>query len=318
MVRTLVALGGNALTRPGGTGSWEEATVQMRAAAPALVQVVVDGGELLLTHGNGPQVGRLLRQDEISEREVPYLPVDVLGAESQAQIGYLIQQELGAELERAHVGRPILPIVSRVEVSRKDPAFAHPSKPVGGFYSADEARLLGKRTGWTMAYDGARGGWRRLLPSPKPIRWLEAEAVQEALRAGLGRRCVLVVAGGGGVPVVRKGPGTYEGVEAVIDKDLTAALVARDLGAERLAIVTDVPAVALGFHKPWERWLGEARMEELERGLAMGEFADGSMGPKIGAVLSFLKGGGKTAVITDIPSLARALHGEAGTRITRD
>ena len=290
----------------------------MRAASAGLVPLVEEGAELLLTHGNGPQVGRLLRQDEISQREVPYLPIDVLGAESQAQIGYLIQGELGAALERAKVGRPILPIISRIEVARKDPAFAHPTKPVGRYYSADEARLLGKRTGWTMAYDGARGGWRRLLPSPKPLRWLESEAVQTALRLGLGRHAVFVVAGGGGIPVVRRGPGVFEGVEAVIDKDLSAALVARDLRAEVLAIVTDIPAVALGFGKPWERWLGATRLEELEQGLARGEFGEGSMAPKVQAVVTFLKEGGKRAVITDIPSLDRALRGEAGTRVERD
>jgi carbamate kinase len=317
MARTLIALGGNALARPGGSGSWEEARVQMRAAAPALAELVADGEELLLTHGNGPQVGRLLRQDEIGEREVPYLPLDVLGAESQAQIGYLIQQELGAALEAAHAGRPILPIISRMEVASKDPAFAHPSKPVGRYYASDEARLIRKRSGWTMEYDGARGGWRRLLPSPEPRRWLESAAVQEAVRAGLGRHCVLVVAGGGGIPVVRKASGRYEGVEAVIDKDLAASLVAREVGADRLAIVTDVPAVALGFRKPWERWLGEVEPSELEEALGRGEFAEGSMAPKVRAVLSYLKGGGARAVITDIPSLGRALRGEAGTRIAR-
>ena len=318
MVRTLVALGGNALSRPGGDGSWEEARLQMRAASPALVQLVLDGEELVLSHGNGPQVGRLLRQDEIGAREVPYLPIDVLGAESQAQIGYLIQQELGAALDRAHVGRPVLPIISRMEVSAKDAGFAHPSKPVGRYYSGDEARLFGKRLGWTMAYDAPRGGWRRLLPSPEPRRWLESEGVAEAVRAGLARHCIFVVAGGGGIPVVRKGPGRYEGVEAVIDKDLAASRVALDLSADRLAIVTDVPGVAIGFHKSWERWLGEVGAPELEVALGQGEFGEGSMAPKVRAVLSFLKGGGARAVITDIPSLGRALRGEAGTRVARD
>jgi carbamate kinase len=205
-----------------------------------------------------------------------------------------------------------------MEVLRKDPAFGNPTKPVGRYYSDNEARLLRKRTGWTMAFDGARGGWRRLLPSPRPVRWLEAEAVIEAIRNGLGRRCVFVVAGGGGIPVVRTGPERFEGVEAVIDKDLAASLVGQVLGAETLAIVTDVPAVAIGFRKSWEKWLGATTVGELERGLERGEFAEGSMGPKVEAVLSFLRNGGRRAIITDIPSLGRALRGEAGTRVLRD
>jgi carbamate kinase len=168
-----------------------------------------------------------------------------------------------------------------------------------------------------MAYDAARGGWRRLLPSPEPRRWLESEAVAEALRAGLGRHCILVVAGGGGIPVVRRGS-RYEGIEAVIDKDLAASRVALDLAADRLVIVTDVPAVAIGFRKSWERWLAQVSAAELEEALGRGEFGEGTMAPKVRAVLSFLKGGGTRAVITDIPSLPRALRGEAGTRISRD
>jgi len=315
--RILVALGGNALARPGGDGSWGEARAQMRALGPALSACVSDGHELFLTHGNGPQVGRLLRQEELAEREVPLLPIDVLGAESEGQIGYLIQQELGPALQQAGVGRPVLPVICRIEVSPKDPAFRNPEKPVGRYYDETEARLLKKRNGWTMAFDGARGGWRRLLASPKPVRWLEAEALRPLVREGLGRRCVLVLAGGGGVPVVSKGHGRYEGVDAVIDKDLTASLVGRELEVDTLAIVTDVPAVAVGFRKPWERWLGEVDERELESALRNGEFGHGSMGPKVEAILEFVRGGGRRAVITDPPSLERALHGETGTRISR-
>ena len=317
MSRVLVALGGNALARAGGSGSWDEATDRMRATVPHLAALAADGHELILTHGNGPQVGALLRENELGEREVPPRPMDVLGAETQGQIGYLIQQELAPALRAAGVERTVLTVVSRVEVSRRDPAFRRPTKPVGRYYADHEARLLRKRLGWSMVYDGARGGWRRLVPSPAPLAWLERDAVRHLLSGGGGGRWVPVVTGGGGVPVVARARGTYEGVEAVIDKDRTAALVAVELGVDTLAIVTDVPGVSIGFRRPWERWLGEVSSAEMHRYLSAGEFGEGSMAPKVGAALEFLSRGGKRVVVTDIPSLGRGLRGEAGTRIFR-
>lgn len=317
MVRVLVALGGNALVRSGGAGTWAEATSQMRATAPHLAGLAEAGHELILTHGNGPQVGALLRQNEMAEREVPTRPLYALGAETQGQIGFLVQQELTAALARAKVPRLVASIVSRVEVSPKDAAFRRPTKPVGRYYPEHEAHLLKKRFGWQMVFDGARGGWRRLVPSPAPVRWLEAELVRQLLSAGGGRRWIPVVAGGGGIPVVARARGVYEGIEAVIDKDRTAALVGAELGADTLAIVTDVPGVAVGFRKPWERWLGELGVDDAGRLLRSGEFGEGSMAPKVEASLAFLARGGRIVVITDIPSIGRALRGEAGTRIVR-
>jgi carbamate kinase len=312
----LVALGGNALQRAGGQGSWAEARVQMRATVPVLAEVAAQGQVLVLTHGNGPQVGALLRQNEVGEREVPVRPLDVLGAETQGQIGYLIQTELTPALRRRRVDRSVLTIVSRTEVAADDPAFRNPSKPVGRYYSESEARLLRKQNGWAMTFDGARGGWRRLVPSPRPVRWLEGAAVHHLLEAGLGAQWIPVVTGGGGIPVVRRPGGGYEGVEAVIDKDRAAALVARELGLDTLAIVTDVPGAAVAFGKPGERWLGEISRAELDRLYRQGEFGPGSMGPKVECGLDFLAGGGRRFIITDIPSLARALDGEAGTRVS--
>jgi carbamate kinase len=314
-VRILVALGGNALQRSGGQGTWAETVAQMRATAPALARVVADGHELLLTHGNGPQVGALLRESELAAREVPPRPLPVLGAETEGQVGFLIQTELAAALHRHRVPRTVATVICRVEVSPKDPAFQHPSKPIGRYYTEQEARAHRKNDGWAMTYDGARGGWRRLVPSPKPLRWLEAELVRHLLRTGWGSHWVPVLTGGGGVPVVARGKGLYEGVDAVIDKDLTASLVARDLGLDTLAIVTDVPAVAVGFRKPWERWIGETTVAELSDLLQRGEFGEGSMAPKVEAGLEFLRGGGRHLIITDVPSLARALRGEVGTRV---
>lgn len=316
MPGTLIALGGNALQRAGGDGSWREARLSMRSAAPILAEVAREGGTLVLTHGNGPQVGTLLRQNELAADELPGRPLDVLGAETQGQIGYLIQSELGPALRRRRVDRSVLTVISRTEVRANDPAFRTPTKPIGRYYTDAEARLLRKRHGWAMTDDRARGGWRRLVPSPKPVRWVEGHAVRGLLAARAGERWIPVVSGGGGIPVIRRASGAYEGVEAVVDKDLAAALVARELGLETLAIVTDVPGAAVAFGRSGERWLGEVSRQELARLRSRGEFAEGSMEPKVVAGLSFLASGGRRFLITDIPSLPRALRGEAGTRVS--
>ncbi len=314
--RIVVALGGNALSRSGGDGSWEESIHEMRRTAPALAEVVAEGAELVLTHGNGPQVGMLLRQTEMAQREVPPRPLDVLGAETQGQIGYLIQQELGPALRAVKAPRAVLAFVSRMVVSRSDPAFRRPTKPIGQYYTEEEARLLRKSRGWTMVHDSARGGWRRLVASPVPTRWIEGPAFRQLLDQGLARVSVPVVAGGGGIPVVEDRAGRFHGVEAVIDKDLGAAVVAGVTAASTLAIVTDVPGVAVGFRKPWERWLGEVRAREVRELVRRKEFGEGTMAPKIRAALSFLDAGGRRAIITDSTTLGRALRGEAGTRIS--
>lgn len=317
MSRILVALGGNAIQRARDRGTWGEAVRQMRRTVPALVEVARQGHELIVTHGNGPQVGDLLREAELGASEVPAPPLHVLNAESEGEIGYLVAQELGGELRRRHVPRVAVAIVCRTEVSARDPAFRRPTKPVGRFYSSEEARRLQARLGWAMRNDPGRGGWRRLVPSPRPLRWLEGPVVRRMLDAGLGRHFVPVVTGGGGVPVVRRKDGRYSGVDAVIDKDWTAALVAHQLGADTLVVVTDVPAAALGFGTPHPTWLGELTPTELAHHLAQGEFGEGSMAPKVEAGLSFLHHGGGRFLITNIPSLSLALAGRAGTRVRR-
>lgn len=312
MTRLVVALGGNAIARAGERGTWEEARAHARQAVAPLAKLARKGHELLLTHGNGPQVGNLLLQQE-SVREVPPLPLDAVGAATQGWIGYLLQQELGAALERAHVPRTVVPIVTRVEVDAKDPAFKSPSKPVGRYYEENEAHLLMKQKGWVMRHDMARGGWRRIVPSPLPRRVVEGAALRSLLDAGLGHRIVPIVAGGGGVPVVEHGKGRYEGVEAVIDKDRTASLIASSVGASELAVLTDVPYVCVAFHTPRERRIGRTTPQALRRLLEDGQFGEGSMRPKVEAALDFLDHGGKRAVITDIDHFAAALRGEAGT-----
>ncbi len=315
MSRILVALGGNAIEPAHGTGTWAEATAQMRRTARRLTAVVTAGHELVVSHGNGPQVGNLLREAELGAKEVPMPPMYVAGAESEGQIGFLIAQELSAALARAGVPRTVVPVVSRTEVERHDPAFRKPSKPVGRFYTEREARDLAEREHWTMRPDPRRGGWRRVVPSPIPRRWLEGDAVRKALDAGLGASCVFVVTGGGGVPVVRASSTGWAGVDAVIDKDRAAAVAGRQLGCDTLVIVTDVPGAAVGFGTPHERWLGEISPHELQGYFDAGEFGAGSMGPKVESVLEFIRTGGRRAVITDIPSLSRGLSGRAGTRL---
>jgi carbamate kinase len=317
MGRVVVALGGNAIQRAHDHGTWSDAVQQMRRTAPALVRVVRQGHELVITHGNGPQVGDLLREAELGAAEVPVPPMHVLGAESEGQIGYLIAQELSAELRRQRVPRTVVTIISRTEVSAHDPAFRHPSKPVGRFYGRAEAVRLRARRGWVLENDRSRGGWRRLVASPRPLRWLEGPTVRRMFDAGLGAHFVPVVAGGGGIPVVRERGGRYRGVDAVIDKDRTAAIVARDLGADTLAVVTDVPAAAVGYSGARPTWLGEVTPRELAGYLARGEFAEGSMAPKVEAGLSFLRHGGERFIITSIPALSDALAGRAGTRVRR-
>ena len=315
MSRVLVALGGNALQPAGGSGTWDEAEARMRRTARVLARLVADGHELVVTHGNGPQIGDLVREAELAKAEVPAPPMYVAGAESEGQIGYLVAQELSAALVRARTPRTVVPVVSRTEVARSDPAFREPSKPVGRFYSAAEARRHRSSDGWTLREDRARGGWRRVVPSPVPRRWLEGPAIRSALDRGLGRSCVFVVTGGGGVPVVRRRGGGYGGVDAVIDKDRAAALVARQLDCSTLVIVTDVRGAAIGFGRPGQRWLRDVAAVDLRRYLRAGEFGSGSMGPKVEAVLDFVAHGGREAVITDLGSLSLALRGAAGTRV---
>jgi carbamate kinase len=315
MSRILVALGGNAIQRAHDSGTWADATRQMRRTAPVLAAIAHRGHELIVTHGNGPQVGNLLREAELGAAEVPVPPMYVVGAESEGQIGFLVAQELATALAKVRCPRTVIPIVSRTEVSLRDPAFRAPSKPVGSFYSAAEAKRLRLRNHWTLREDRHRGGWRRVVPSPEPVKWLEGDAVRAALDAGLGSRCVFVVTGGGGVPVARGRNGHWQGVDAVIDKDRAAALVGETLAVETLAIVTDVPGAAVGYSSAHPRWLGEVSLAELVRYWRSGEFAEGSMGPKVEAGVRFLRRGGRRFVITNTASLPDALAGRAGTRV---
>ncbi|MGN6431748.1 MAG: amino acid kinase family protein [Gaiellaceae bacterium] len=298
---TVVALGGNALTRPGERGTAAEQRANLRTTCEAMRPLLGDG-DLVVTHGNGPQVGNELVRQERAADEVPPLPLYLAVAQTQAEIGALIESELGAVAER-----PVVCVLTHVRVDEDDPAFGAPTKPVGPFYAEDEARQLEAERGWKVAGDAGRG-WRRVVPSPAPLEVVEFEAVRTLVGTG----AIAVACGGGGIPVSSRN-GRLAGLDAVIDKDRASALLAIALGAERLVILTDVDAVYSG-------WGTEARQElpELDAGSAralLPELAEGSIGPKVEASLAFALASGREALITSASALGEALAGRAGTRI---
>lgn len=307
-MRVVAALGGNALSPTGGTGSVEEMRSSLAVASRALAGLVASGVSLVLTHGNGPQVGRILLQQELAAADVPPMPMDVCGAESQGQLGYLIAQALDNALRSLRVEARVLCLVTQVVVDGRDPAFRRPSKPVGPSYERPVAQRIAHESGHVFAVQPS-GRWRRVVASPLPVRLVEEGALLALIDAGH----VVVAAGGGGVPVVEH-RGRLRGVEAVVDKDRTAALMARAVGADRLLILTEVPQVQVGFGTPAARSLDRMTVTEATGLLASGEFPDGSMGPKIEACIDFASGGG-TAVIAALSDAAAAVRGEAGTSV---
>ncbi|WP_046467973.1 carbamate kinase [Allosalinactinospora lopnorensis] len=306
--RAIVALGGNAMTTPDGSARPEDQRKAIEGTMEHVAGLIAGGTDVVLTHGNGPQVGNLLMKNEIAARTVPPASLDWCGAQTQATIGFTMASALEAALRRRGLGeRDVAALVTRTVVDGADPAFARPSKPIGRYLAhAEAAEFIGLGQDW--ADFGARG-WRRVVPSPEPREILEAAA----LRALLDADVVPVAAGGGGIPVVRDPGGALRGVEAVLDKDRTAALLGRVLGAGLLIIVTDVPNAFLDFGGPRARPIGRIRAADLRDYAARGHFADGSMGPKIEAVLRFVEGGGERAVITELESLEPGLAGRAGT-----
>lgn len=324
-MRVVAALGGNAIQPAGSRGTAEEQLATVRRASERLADVVTAGHELVLVHGNGPQVGALLIAHRAAELELPPMPLDVLGAMTQGQLGYLLQQQLGAVLRARGDDRPVVTVLTQVVVAGDDPAFAAPDKPVGPHHTEVELEHLATRAGQLglghpeeRIVDGAvfrktpRGTWRRVVASPAPLAVVEAPAIRTLLAAG----AIPVCGGGGGVPVVADAGG-WRGVEAVVDKDATAALLARVLSADALLVLTDVDRVALGYGTPSARPLDRLDADEAERLLAAGEFPAGSMGPKVAAAVRVARAG-RLAAITDIPHAVAALDGAAGTQIVAD
>jgi carbamate kinase len=306
----VVAFGGNAVYPPSIKGLAEEQLAIMNAACELLVPVFRAGYRAVLTHGNGPVVGNILFRMALTSKSLVPMPMDVCVAHSQGGIGYMLQQSLANVLARHGIRASVSSIVTEVEVDPDDPAFVHPTKPVGRFFSEADAKRIGAETGWDFSEDSGRG-WRRVVPSPMPLAILDSPAINALLAAGV----IPIAAGGGGIPVVRAPGGGYRGVAAVIDKDLTSGLLAADVGAGQLVMLTGVERVALDFGKPTERAVDRLTAAEARRHLADGQFPPGSMGPKITAALGFIERGGPRAVITSLDKLDLALDGRAGTAI---
>ena len=310
MTRIAVALGGNALIRRGEPGSTDVQRHNLATAARALVDLAErSGAEIVLTHGNGPQVGFLAIEAEMAADVVPPPPLDVLGAESQGQIGYLMSQALHAAFLERGIRREIAVVVSQVVVQADDPAFANPTKPVGPVYDEATARAHAEARGWSVAPDGTH--WRRVVPSPRPLRLVEASSVRSLVEAGI----LVVASGGGGIPVAERADGTYEGREAVIDKDLAAVVLARAVGADGLLLLTDVDAVYRGWGAAEPEAIRRLSVDEALQGLAGNAWPAGSMGPKVRACAEFVRGGGSFAAIGRLEDAAALAWGRAGTRI---
>jgi carbamate kinase len=303
----VVAVGGNSLIKD---KAHQTVPDQYAAAVESMAHIagmIEAGWDVVITHGNGPQVGFILRRTELALHELHPVPLDYCGADTQGAIGYMFQQALYNEFLKRGIARQAATVVTQVLVDRNDPAFQSPSKPIGSFM--DEPTAMQRRSdGWAVVEDAGRG-WRRVVPSPIPVRIIEREAIEALIRAGF----VVISTGGGGIPVVQDEEGRLKGVEAVIDKDFGAAILASSIQADLFLITTAVEKVALNYNKPNQQWLDRMTPEEARRYAADGHFLKGSMAPKIQAILNYFEQGGKQALITDPGNIERALQGKTGT-----
>jgi len=308
--RIVVALGGNAILRSNEKGTIEEQLRNVQETSKRLASMITQWYQVVITHGNGPQVGNILIQNEVAKGKVPAMPLDVCGAESQGLIGYMIQRSLGSELVKLGKTRTVACLVTQVLVDGNDRAFQHPTKPVGPFYDQGyaEGRMKTKRERWV---EQSGKGWRRVVASPEPKAIVEKEGIRNLIDSGV----VVIACGGGGIPVIQTAQGQLEGVEGVIDKDLAAQCLARDIKADILLILTDVESVMVRFGQPDQLALREVSVADLRRCQKEGHFPAGSMGPKVEAALRFVEQGGETAVITSLSRAQEALKGRVGTRV---
>jgi carbamate kinase len=308
----LVAFGGNAILPSRSGGSLEEQRENVRRMSTQVGRLILNGHRMIVTHGNGPQVGEIMLRSHAPPGEIPSVSLDVAGAMSQGQIGYMLQQEIGDYLRRHGNAMHVCTVLTQVVVDANDPAFINPTKPIGRFYSKDAASRLRRRYGWTLADDAGRG-YRRLVPSPEPKDIVEWPAIQALVDSG----GVVIAAGGGGIPVVRQGDGCLTGVEAVIDKDLAAQRLGSLLGARCLVMVTEVEAVTLHFGTPNQRRVGMITVQDLATYQSQGHFPAGSMGPKVQAAIQFVREGGHRAIITSADNLVAAVYDPSiGTQVS--
>jgi carbamate kinase len=311
MTLIVAAVGGNALRTEDGVGSPSEWFDALAASLPPLLDLLAAGHGLVLTHGNGPQVGEELLRMEISKLVMPALTLDLCVAETEGSLGYAIQQVFGNLLRKRGLPARVASVVTQVLIDARDPAFERPTKPIGSFYTKAQAARMAKEHGWHVAEDSGRG-WRRVVPSPRPVAVVETPLIRALVDAGM----VPVAVGGGGIPVLET-PAGLRGAEAVIEKDLATTVLARDLGAHVVLFLTAIDRVAVDFGGPSQRFLDRLTVAEARRWLAAGEFPPGSMGPKVEAAVEFVERGGERAVITSLDRIAEAVAGRAGTTIVR-
>jgi carbamate kinase len=305
----VVALGGNALILDKDHKTIQDQFDAVKKTVAHIANMIENGWQVVITHGNGPQVGFIMRRSELSLHELHPVPMDYCGADTQGAIGYMIQKALRNEFKSRAIEKDAVTVVTQVAVDANDPAFESPSKPVGSFIDEDSAKQR-MAEGQNFVEDSGRG-WRRVVPSPKPKSIIELNAIQSLVDSGF----IVVTVGGGGIPVIEKQDGSIRGIEAVIDKDFASGLLAKLIGADLLLITTAVEKVAINFNKPDQEWLSRMTVAEAEGYMKEGHFAPGSMLPKIQAIIKFLKDGGKQALITDPQNIKRALEGETGTWI---
>jgi carbamate kinase len=307
----VVAVGGNALIKDKQHQSVQDQFVASVETMQHVADMIQDGWDVVVTHGNGPQVGFILRRSEIASKELHEVPLDYCGADTQGSIGYMFQQALHNEFLKRGIKKTPATVITQTVVDRNDKAFQNPTKPIGSFMEEAQAREKMEKEGWTCVEDAGRG-WRRVVPSPIPQRIIEADAIKNLIDHDF----VVVAVGGGGIPVIENADGSIVGVEAVIDKDFGSAILASMIDADLFMISTAVEKVAINFNKPDQKWVDKMTAEEAQRYLEEGQFGKGSMAPKIEAVLKYLAKGGKKAIITDPEHMLDALNGKTGTVIT--
>ncbi len=309
----VVALGGNAISRPDQRENIHDQFRRTRESLEAIVALIRDGWRVAITHGNGPQVGNELQRNELARERVPALPLGVLVASTEGWMGYMIEQSLMNRLLDEKIDKKVVSVVTQVEVDPDDPSLKDPTKFVGQTYGDVDAKIKEEENGWVLKYDKGRDGWRRVVGSPKPLRIVNSEPI----RLLIDQDWIVICAGGGGVPAYPYDNGKLEGVDAVVDKDLASAVLAKDIGAEVLFIITSVPYVSLNYGRKDQEDLLSITMDEAQKYLDIGHFAPGSMKPKVEAAIQFLRDGGKKVVITDLENIAASLKGNSGTTITK-
>jgi carbamate kinase len=316
MKTAVVAIGGNAILKAGEEATFENQMRNLRTTCGHLARMIRLGYDIVLTHGNGPQVGNILIQNDLARKKVPSMPLDVCVAESQGQLGYMIQQALTDAMAKEGVRKVVTCVLTRVVVDPDDPAFEQPTKPVGPYYGEEEVAELKSSHGWDFALDKKRGGYRRVVPSPRPIGIVEFGGIRRLVFGGENQAEVVIASGGGGIPVIESN-GAFVGVEAVVDKDLAAAVLAVKVKERLFVMLTDVDNVFLDFSSKEPKPLARVSANEMSVHLEQGQFGAGSMAPKVEAALYFLANGGERAIITSTERIDQALEGRAGTLIIR-